>query len=236
MALAATPGAGKTRAALGSLGAADISALGGDVIFYSPTLALSEQAADDFAAITGKAAHVTRGRTAKQPGTETPMCARSELAAKVGQAGLNVRATLCESKDELDRKVQCPHFKGCAYIEQWKTLPEKPVVRFEAHAYLDLGFDGSGRDIGMQVVDETIWKNAAPIIDISPEKWTAPRHGNDPFVAADAQEAAMAVLRALQAGESPLVKDYVTEDYKALKAAEIAPFTMGQCAPDSPAG
>lgn len=234
MALAATPGAGKTGAALASLGAADISTLSGDVVFYSPTLALSEQAAADFEEITGKTAHVTRGRSAKIPGTDTPMCARSELAEKVGQLGLNVRATLCESKDSLGLLHRCPHFHGCAHVEQWAELPKTPVVRFESTAYFEIGFDGSGRETGMRVVDETIWQRSTRIIDISPENWTAARNCDDPFLAADAQQAAIGVLSALQAGESPLIEGYTSATFLEYRDAEITPINMGRCAPDSP--
>jgi hypothetical protein len=231
MALAATPGAGKTGAALRELAGADLSKLPGDVVFSSPTLALAEQAARNYEEISGKSAHVTRGRSAKIPGTESRMCQRHELAERVVRAGLIVKATLCEVTDTLGRKHRCPHFRGCAYLEQWGTLPEKPVTRFEASAYLELPGDGSGRKTGLRVIDETIWRQFSRNTDLTPADWIAPRHG-DPFTAVDATDAAQAILAALMAGKSLIGGKYSAEDFAAFKAAEKTPINM-RCTPDS---
>lgn len=236
LALAATPGAGKSGTALDVLAKTDFSALGGDVVFFAPTLALSEQAAADFEAKTGKPAHVTRGRSAKQPGTDAPMCARADLAQKVAAAGLNVKATICESKDIAGNKCRCPHYHSCAYLRQWEELSTDPVVRFEATAYLSLPSDGSGRETGLRVIDETIWQQATRQTDLSFDVWTAPRSGDDPFTAVDATDAAIGVLSALQAGESIIGGKYGAEDFRAFRAAETAPINLGRCAPDSPDG
>ncbi len=228
MALAATPGAGKTGAALRELAAADLSRLPGDVVFHSPTLALAEQAARDFEEISGTPAHVTRGRSAPLPGSDARMCQRHELAERVARAGLTVKATLCEATDDLGTKRQCPHFQSCAYLKQWETLPETPVTRFEASAYLELRGDGSGRETGFRVIDETIWRQFSRVIDITPDEWTKPRStkGDDPANAVDATDAAQAVFVALQTGKSIVGGKYSADDFEAFRSAEIAPFSM----------
>jgi len=228
LALAATPGAGKSGTALDVLAKTDFSPLGGDVVFYAPTLALAEQAASNF----GADAHVTRGRSAKQPGTETTMCARADLASKVAAAGLVVKITLCESKDTMGNKRRCPNFHSCAYLQQWNELPKHPVVRFEATAYLNLPGDGSGRKTGMRVIDETIWQQATRQTDLSFDDWTAERTMSNPLLDVDATDAARGVLRALQTGESIIGGKYGAQDFRAFKTAETAPINLGNCAPD----
>jgi len=234
MALAATPGAGKTGAALRELAAADLSGLPGDVVFHSPTLALAEQAALNYEEITGNPAHVTRGRSATLPGTDDRMCQRHELAERVARAGLNVKATLCEAVDEFGYKRKCPYYAGCVYLEQWETLPQNNVTRFEASAYLELSGDGSGRDTGFRVIDETIWRQFSRVTDIAPGEWTAARSakGDDLATAVDATDAAQAVYVALQAGHSIVGGKYGADDFAVFRAAEIAPFKMS-CTPDN---
>jgi len=228
LALAATPGAGKTGAALKVLSSANLSQLHGDVVFHSPTLALAEQAARDFEEISGTPAHVTRGRSATLPGTNGRMCQRHELAERVARAGLIVKATLCEAIDDLGTKRKCPYYAGCAYLEQWHELPETPVTRFEASTYLELPGDGSGRETGVRVIDETIWRQFSRVIDIAPNEWTKARSakGDDPATAVDATDAAQAVFAALQAGKSIVGGKYSADDFAAFKSAEIAPFSM----------
>lgn len=234
MALAATPGAGKTGAALKELGKANLNRLPGDVVFHSPTLALAEQAARDFEEITGQAGHVTRGRSAKQPGADKPMCDRAELAERVARAGLIVKSTLCESEDANGNKYRCPYFQGCAYLRQWESLPSKPVVRFEATAYLSLAGDGSGRKPGMRVIDETIWRQFSRQMDLSLDEWLEPRPiGKDAFIAVDATDAARVILEALQTGKSLIGGKYSAEDFAAFKKAESSPIGLSRCGADS---
>jgi hypothetical protein len=234
MALAATPGAGKTGAALRELAAADLSGLPGDVVFHSPTLALAEQAARNYEEITREPAHVTRGRSASLPATDGRMCQRHELAERVAHAGLNVKATLCEAVDEFGYKRKCPYYAGCAYLGQWETLPENNVTRFEASAYLEFPGDGSGRKTGFRVIDETIWRDFSKVRDITPHEWTAARSakGDDLATAVDATDAAQAVYAALQTGHSIVGNKYSANDFAVFRAAEIAPFKMN-CTPDN---
>lgn len=96
-ALQASPGAGKSRAARQHLAARDD--IGGDIVWHAPTLALAEEACAH-ALELGADAHVFRGRSALDPATRAPMCAKPDLATKVARAGLPVGRTLCRREDD----------------------------------------------------------------------------------------------------------------------------------------
>lgn len=229
LAIAASPGSGKSTIARAALAQFDLSRFSGDVVFYLPTLELAAEAAHD----TG--GHVTRGRTATDPQSGLPMCERFEMAAEVGKAGLNVHSTLCERKLEDDTTALCPHFHGCRYLRQWAELPPEPILRFEAHAYLGLPGDGSGREVALRVIDETIWRQFAAVADLPVDKWARARQpiirkrakGKAMFeateTAADATAAAQAVLNAMQRGQSPLSATYTADDFREFAAAECGP-------------
>jgi len=207
MAVAATPGAGKSETTRLMLAEMDMTDLDGDVVFYLPTLTLAMEAAASFEAITGTPAHVTRGRSAINPITGEAMCARSELAERVARSGLIVKTTLCLNTDAQGNTRACPFYAGCKHVNQWKSLPEHPVVRFEATAYLSNSGDGSGRSTALRVIDEKIWPMFSRQADISPDEWTQPRRNKDNLKAVDATACAERVLTALQAGQSPVITD-----------------------------
>ena len=231
LAIAASAGSGKSTMTRKALAAFDLALFGGDVVFYTPTLALADEAATEFGG------HVTRGRSATNPDTGEPMCNRSELAQKVGNAGLNVKATLCEKRLADGTTSLCPHFHSCAYLNQWDVLPDKPVVRFETHNYLTIGGDGSGRKPALRVIDESIWRQFTRVVDLQIDQWVRPRN---PYVkgeskaavdhatelAADASQASLDVLRALQNGSGPLSLPYSAEDYSGFAEAEVQPMTL----------
>jgi phage/plasmid primase-like uncharacterized protein len=232
LAIAASAGSGKSTMTRKALAAFDLPRFGGDVVFYTPTLDLAEEAAAE----TG--GHVTRGRSALNPDTHEPMCARSELAASVGNAGLNVKATLCEKKLADGTTSLCPHFQSCAYLKQWDVLPADPVVRFEAQSYLPIGGDGSGRKPALRVIDESIWQQFTRVVDLQTDQWVRARN---PYVkgeknkaalnaatelATDASKAALDVLQSLQDGSGPLSLHYSAEDYHAFAEAEVQPITL----------
>ena len=231
LAIAASAGSGKSTMTRKALAAFDLALFGGDVVFYTPTLALADEAATEFGG------HVTRGRSATNPDTGEPMCNRSELAQKVGNAGLNVKATLCEKRLADGTTSLCPHFHSCAYLNQWNVLPDKPVVRFETHNYLTICGDGSGRKPALRVIDESIWRQFTRVVDLQIDQWVRPRN---PYVkgeskaavdhatelAADASQASLDVLRALQNGSGPLSLPYSAEDYSGFAEAEVQPMTL----------
>ena len=241
LALAAYPGAGKSRIALEVLAEFDLSAFGGgDVLYVAPTLRLAEQAAADAQELQA-GWHVTRGRSALQPGMSSPMCQRTEEAERVAKAGLRVKPTLCARKNG-DELILCPHHASCAYIHQWAGLGEAPALRFEASAYLTVESDGSGRKTGLQVIDESIWRLFTRKADLTFDGWLRPRkvtpktknkaaptpaerHQAD-ALAADMLTAAEDVLRALQAGQSLAGLSYTAEDFRAYAEAERGPDVL----------
>lgn len=242
LAIAASPGAGKSRMAREVLAEFDLSAFGGgDVLFVAPTLKLAEEAAEHAQELQA-GWHVTRGRSASQPGTHLPMCKRAKEAERVAKAGMRVRPTLCERK-EGGELILCPHHASCPYVQQWRPLRERPELRFEASAYLTLEGDGSGRKTGLQVVDESIWRLFTRKADLTFDGWLRPRKvtpqskakGKAPTpaerhqadaLAADMQKAAEDVLRALQAGQSLAGLSYTAEDFKAYAGAERGPDVL----------
>lgn len=240
LAIAASPGAGKSTITREVLAELDLSAFGGgDVVFTAPTLKLAEEAAQHAQELQA-GWHVTRGRSASQPGTHLPMCKRSKEAERVAKAGMRVRPTLCERK-EGDEIVLCPHHATCPYVQQWRPLRDRPELRFEASAYLTLEGDGSGRKTGLQVVDESIWRLFNRKADLTFDGWLRPRKvtpqakGKAPTpaerhqadaLAADMQKAAEDVLRALQAGQSLAGLSYTAEDFRAYAEAERGPDVL----------
>jgi len=248
LAIAASPGAGKSRITREVLAEFDLSAFGGgDVLFTAPTLKLAEEAAQHAQELQA-GWHVTRGRRAMQPGighnggpSINTMCQRAEEAKRVAKARLRVKPTLCERK-EGDELILCPHHASCAYIHQWAALGEGPQLRFEASAYLTLDGDGSGRKTGLRVIDESIWRMFTQKADLTFDAWLRPRkvtpktkgkaaptpaerHQAD-ALAADMQKAAEDVLRALQAGQSLAGLSYTAEDFRAYAEAERGPDVL----------
>lgn len=241
LAIAASPGAGKSSFTREVLAEFDLSAFGGgDVVFTAPTLKLAEEAAQHAQELQA-GWHVTRGRSAPQPGTHLPMCKRSKEAERVAKAGMRVKPTLCERK-EGGELILCPHHATCPYVQQWRPLRERPELRFEASAYLTLEGDGSGRKTGLQIVDESIWRLFTRKADLTFDGWLRPRkvtpqakgkaaptpaerHQAD-ALAADMQKGAADVLRALQAGQSLAELGYTAEDFRAYAGAERGPDVL----------
>jgi hypothetical protein len=265
--IAADPGAGKSLAALRALACFDLARLPGDAVIYAPTLALADEAAAT-AHELGAGWHVTRGRSAINPATGEQMCARADLAEEIAAAGLSVKANLCErietdpdTGEQIARR--CPFFEICAghrapgrgepspyYLAQWRDLPPGPVLRFESHAYLTAPDDGSGRPVGLRIVDEKAWGNFTRHAVLAADDLIAPPPGAAPgrrkrrkggaeierdiSEAVDLAAAKRAVLAALRAGESPVVAGYEAEDFEAFAKAEGGRETLLPTRPSAP--
>lgn len=198
LAIAASPGAGKSRVAREVI-AERLGQLGGDVAFYCPTLDLAEEAAEHFEAL-GVRALVVRGREAMQPDGSGPMCQRAGLVKVLKAAGLGIGENMCRRKGAGGAVEQCPHYDGCAWVGQWRDLEEGPVVRCYSHAHLWLP-DSSGRgDPVLRVIDESCWSGALGQADVPMAGWLKPRRCK-PELAADIHKAALDVLAMLRAGD-----------------------------------
>lgn len=235
----ATPGTGKSVGLRRALQGFDLGRLAGDAVFYSPTMALSDEAARDAQGL-GLGFHVTRGRSATNPATGETMCARAKEAEALGILGLPVKPNLCKRDNDDGTVSLCPFYAVCAgveaprdgepkpaYLGQWNSLQGGPVLRFEAQAYLNGRGDGSGRAIGLRIVDEKSWTTTLRNADVTPASWQLaelanlkglPRHiaqkvreGRE-AQAADRLAVARRVLEALRAGASPVLADVSADD------------------------
>ena len=197
LAVAASPGAGKSRVAREVL-AARLAELGGDVGFYTPTLALAEEAAEHFRQL-GVEALVIRGREAARPDGGGPMCQRAGLVGLLKAAGLEIGANICQRKEPSGAVEVCPHRSGCPWVEQWQELPSGPVVRCYSHAHLWLP-DTSGRgEPVLRVIDESCWGGALGMAEVPLGRWLGLRRCK-PELAADLHQAAADVLTMLRTG------------------------------------
>jgi hypothetical protein len=256
----ATPGAGKSVGLRRALQGFDLAKLGGDAVFYSPTMALSDEAARDAEAL-GLGFHVTRGRSALNPETGQPMCARADEADELGRLGVPVKPNLCKRDNGDGTLSLCPFYAVCAgleapedgeptpaYLRQWDSLPPGPVLRFEAHAYLNRHGDGSGRAVGLRIVDEKSWQNALRTADVRADAWARadlaslarlPRHiarqieAKREADAADRVAVAQRVLMALQAGESPVLADVSAEEFEEFARQDAATLPTQMNTPPS---
>lgn len=239
-AVAASAGTGKSTTARAVLASLDLSVLSGDVIWHSPTINLAAEGAGHAASL-GSSGHVTLGRSAINPATGEPMCARHETAEEVAKAGLAVFPTLCKRempkvRDEMTGEmievepVLCPHFATCAHRRQWDELKPGPTLRFEAHSYITLSGDGSGRKVAARVIDETFLGHLTRQADLSREDMVAPRRPRSTgtqqqrteaaLIAADLPRAASEVWDAVVAGLSPVLIDYSAEELEAFADVE----------------
>lgn len=229
VALQASPGAGKSRMTRERL--AQIEDLDADMVWHTPTLALADEATAH-ARGEGAVAHVFRGRSALNPATGTPMCAKADLAERVARAGLPVGQALCRRENEDGTVHLCAHFEVCAYQRQRAGLPEASVQRYMSTNYLTLP-DPTGRDPALRVVDETFWAGLIRITEVPVDAFTAPRSGlhqprRDPRKGiaagqhADLLAAASAVVRLLDAGGTLADLRLTPEDLDAFAEMEIS--------------
>lgn len=217
LAVAASPGAGKSRVAREVL-AERLAELGGDVAFYCPTLDLAEEAAAHFEAL-GVPALVVRGREAVRPDGGGPMCQRAGLVGLLKSAGLEVGANICRRKAPGGAEEVCPHRSGCPWVEQWAELPEGPVVRCYSHAHLWLP-DTSGRgEPALRVIDESCWGGALGQAEIPLGRWLGLRRCA-PELAADLHKAAADVLTMLREGSGLGALRWSPEEMRAFAAGE----------------
>jgi hypothetical protein len=92
--------------------------------FYAPDHRLLSDVAPKFSN-----ARIMYGRSHNNARIGTPMCQRHQAADKIAHAGLPVFENICKRDDGA-----CPHFKSCAWIQQWQD--HEPGVRLFSLAYL----------------------------------------------------------------------------------------------------
>jgi hypothetical protein len=239
MAIAASPGSGKSRHAREILAEA-LRDLGGDLAFYVPTLPLAEEAAAHFREL-GVEAVAVRGRLAPDlgrdeqltEGDEGLMCLRPQLVRAARKAGLAEGQNICK-RGRGEQEERCPHWNKCPWVEQWQIPKDRPVVRCMAHNFLHLP-DASGRgEPVLHVVDESCWRGAIGKGEVPLSDWLKMR---DPAgfgswdifdqdeatgQAADMTKAARDVHAMLQDGRDlfELSLTYTPEDFRTFAKAE----------------
>jgi len=217
LALAASPGAGKSRIAREVI-AARLAQLGGDVAFYCPTLDLAKEAAAHFEEL-GVRAVVVRGREAARPDGAGPMCQRAGLLPLLKKAGLEIGANICRRKGAGGATELCPHHAACPWVAQWQDLDAGPVVRCYSHAHLFLP-DASGRgEPVLRLIDESCWGAALGQADVTLAGWLGLRRC-EPGLAADINRGAAAVLDMLREGTGLSDLPHSAEDMRAFAAGE----------------
>lgn len=155
LALAVSPGLGKTTAALRLLSERGHELLNhGHVLFYAPTLDLAEQAAAEFASHgSGLPYRILRGRDAKDPAGGT-MCARSEFVKEISPLVHSVTGAVCKARKPDGEIAYAACAARCAYLRQF-WIPEHSIL-FLPHAYLASPLAVPG-NVSLRIIDEKIW-------------------------------------------------------------------------------
>ncbi len=167
----ASPGAGKSRKARVLL--SQEIGLGGDVVWHAPTLDLVDEAAGH-AQELGAEAHTFRGRSAKNPNTGEPMCAKHELADRVARLGFPVQPSLCRLETKDRPPVSCEFYATCPYQQQRHVSSEGEIQRYMTTRFLTLP-DPTERQVALRVVDETFWSGLTRRSAFTVESFIAPR-------------------------------------------------------------
>ena len=223
--LAASPGAGKSRAARELLAK---RMAGQAVSFHAPTLALVAEAAAH-AGELGTDTEIIRGRSAPDPDQDDlKMCRKADLVERGVRLGLHIRESFCQSSSDPEQR--CVFFDSCAYNRQFGPSGGQKH-RYMATRYL--GFpDPTDASPALRVVDETFWAQQLSSISIPAANFTMPRtflrtrdrggKRQDALVArqADLLTAARAVVDHMSAGKSPLELEYLAEDYSGFAQLE----------------
>ncbi|MDF3417340.1 hypothetical protein HKX23_03150 [Sulfitobacter sp. KE29] len=214
----ASPGAGKSTIQRELMG--ERLAEGDDraIAFHVPTLDLAEEASTH-AAAQGLQARAIRGRSARNPEGNGPMCVKAELVAKANRIGISAGEHFCKMKAEDGSVIQCCHFDACAYVKQFET---EASCHFLATAYLSLPNPAALKP-SLRVIDETFWGSLLWIKDVDVVSFKAPRTSlaiSEGAAYTMLLTAAAQVVGKLCSGESPLTLPYTVSDYTAFAQLE----------------
>ena len=178
LAIRATAGLGKTSKLINKLISRNAIELG-DIHYFVPTLALSEQLRADLdeelsfevnstslGLFNFSRVQIIKGRD-KTDEEGNPLCEKAALAKDVAKLGLSVATTLCKSG-----KKTCQFYDSCGYQKQFGNtkaeeraeaeIPEFNKVFSEvkvmAHNHLFLNTKGRMRKPKLVIVDEAFWQ------------------------------------------------------------------------------
>ena len=223
LALKVTAGTGKTAATLRAIAAhADALLKRGHVLFYAPTHALAERAAEEFRALApGVPVDVLRGRQAPRPDRpEETMCVQATLAREIAGLVPSIAEALCRARNERGEIVAAACAKGCPYLAQRDV--GRARVLFLPHAYLALRppLDPSV-PVALRIIDEKVWSSLKRTARITVEDFLRLPKAMDPKSGEEHRRAKAALLEALQAGDPPRA---------ALRAAGFTPADLARLA------
>ncbi|WP_274844569.1 hypothetical protein [Phaeobacter gallaeciensis] len=170
--LKVSAGLGKTRAALEAVAelGADYLKIG-HILFYVPTHALAEEAAQEFQCHSGGdvlPSLVLRGRNAINPETGTQMCQRWELADKLSGKVDSITKVICRTKTADGKINEAACASGCPYLAQ-REISQNHVI-FLPHSYLALPLPIKGA-IALRIVDEKFWSTLTSTEEIDLRDW-----------------------------------------------------------------
>ena len=235
--LKVSAGLGKTRAtleAIAELGAGYLKS--GHILFYVPTHALAEEAAEIFRNLPGGAdlpSLVLRGRSAINPSTGMPMCQRWELAEELSGKVDSITQMLCKTEQESGMITEAPCAQGCPYLAQ-SEIWKKHVI-FLPHSYLTLKIPVEG-PVALRIIDEKFWGSliehvSIPIGDWERRPWFDGLDQKD-HDSPDGQSrlARRTVLEALTANE-PIPDALSEKDFDGNKLEELARIERQRLAP-----
>ena len=178
LAIRATAGLGKTSKLINKLISRNAIELG-DIHYFVPTLALSEQLRADLdeelsfevnstslGLFNFSRVQIIKGRD-KTDEEGNPLCEKAALAKDVAKLGLSVATTLCKSG-----KKTCQFYDSCGYQRQFgNTKAEEQAeaeipefnkvfseVKVMAHNHLFLNTKGRMRKPKLVIVDEAFWQ------------------------------------------------------------------------------
>ncbi|MFB1018246.1 MAG: hypothetical protein QMC46_09180, partial [Burkholderiaceae bacterium] len=188
LAIKATAGLGRTSKLINKLISRNAIELG-DIHYFVPTLALSEQLRADLDAelsfevdstslglFTFSRVQVIKGRD-KTDEDDKPLCEKAALAKDVAKLGLSVATTLCKS----DKKT-CQFYDSCGYQRQFGNKDAEDAeeannpqfnkvfseVKVMAHNHLFLNTKGRMRKPKLVIVDEAFWQTGIDETLVSP--------------------------------------------------------------------
>ena len=188
LAIRATAGLGKTSKLINKLISRNAIELG-DIHYFVPTLALSEQLRADLdeelsfevnstslGLFNFSRVQIIKGRD-KTDEEGNPLCEKAALAKDVAKLGLSVATTLCKSG-----KKTCQFYDSCGYQRQFgNTKAEEQAeaeipefnkvfseVKVMAHNHLFLNTKGRMRKPKLVIVDEAFWQTGIDEILVSP--------------------------------------------------------------------
>ncbi|MFW2545468.1 hypothetical protein ACN2XU_22800 [Primorskyibacter sp. 2E107] len=170
-----SPGVGKTSTALRAIADhAEALLERGHVLIYMPTLDLAAQAARDFRELAPHVPYrVIRGRAARNPETDAPMCSALDLVQRLRGAVPSITRAVCR-KGTLSGDLREAHCAAnCAYLAQHDITEHH--VTFLAHTYLTIASPlAKDARVALRVIDEKVWQTMSSIRELSLDRFLAP--------------------------------------------------------------